>query len=304
MEYTSPASSVFPSPAPVAEYFSPAPVVLAENTVPYVEQDTDEEEEELVDYCSGVGVFLEKLDDRWQFRGVGSIVLLRDSQGAKFFQFWQNERLLADDVIQRIGDTVLVLRPARTWRWEDPDDRHAVRFASPELARKFHEEWMGLFVLFWCRQPSAALSHFHAVQGGFVRILCPWLACVAFHAQEYKCFFFGLRLVVLVSEHLKQCIIVQKTAWFQRCSSCARFLTCRLYCRQVVVETVLKTGASTVSVLCHGGQCPCCAGHRQGVHFSGLTQRQFQHSPGQLQGREKGGSVSFQVLFGVTRGCA
>ena len=51
-------------------------------------------------------------------------------------------------MIQRTGDTGLVLRPAaggRTWRWHVPDFsggpsdcRHAVRFASPELARRFH----------------------------------------------------------------------------------------------------------------------------------------------------------------------
>ena len=86
MEYISPAPSVFPSPAPVAEYFSPAPAVShasapvveyfspapavpAESTVPHVEQDTDEEKEvydQPVDNCSGIGVFLEKLGDRWQ----------------------------------------------------------------------------------------------------------------------------------------------------------------------------------------------------------------------------------------------
>ena len=47
----------------------------------------------------------------------------------------------------------MVLRPVRggrSWRWHDPvycdgpgDCRHAVRFESPEQARRFHEEWMG-----------------------------------------------------------------------------------------------------------------------------------------------------------------
>ena len=66
-----------------------------------------------------------------------------------------NGWLLADDFIHG-----LVLRPGqsgRTWRWHDPeftdgpsDYRHAVRFASQELARRFHEEWTGKGALFSC----------------------------------------------------------------------------------------------------------------------------------------------------------
>ena len=150
-EYFSPAPAVSHASAPVVEYFSPAPVVAVESTVPHVEQDTEKEEEEEeydqpVVYCSGTCEFLKKLYNRWQSRGVGTLRLLRCSEGAKFFQFWQNERLLADDVIQRIGEPGHVLRPARgdpDYAGGPNDYRHAVRFASPELARRFHEEWMG-----------------------------------------------------------------------------------------------------------------------------------------------------------------
>ena len=79
--------------------------------------------------------------------------LLRHSDGAVFFQFWQYEHLIIDDVVQRIGDPRLVLRPVRgggerVWVWWDPDFAdgpgdylHAVRFASQELCRRFHDEW-------------------------------------------------------------------------------------------------------------------------------------------------------------------
>ena len=77
------------------------------------------------------------------------------SSGAEFFQFWQNGQLLIVDVIQRVGDSGLVLRPARrgggrAWLWTDPHSvdgpseyQHAVRFASLELARRFYAEWTG-----------------------------------------------------------------------------------------------------------------------------------------------------------------
>ena len=70
-----------------------------------------------------------------------------------FFQFWQYEHLIIDDVVQRIGDPRLVLRLVRgggerVWVWSDPDFEdgpsdylHAVRFASQELGRRFHDEW-------------------------------------------------------------------------------------------------------------------------------------------------------------------
>ena len=53
--------------------------------MPCVKQDTVEEEEEYdqpVVYYSGIGVFLQKQDDRWQSRGVGTFGLLRNSEGA------------------------------------------------------------------------------------------------------------------------------------------------------------------------------------------------------------------------------
>ena len=74
--------------------------------------------------------------------------------GAQYFEFWQNEQVWYDDVIHRVGSDVLVLKPVgrsgRAWSWMDPDFvggpseyRHAVRFPSPELARRFYAVWMG-----------------------------------------------------------------------------------------------------------------------------------------------------------------
>ena len=60
---------------------------------------------------------------------------------------------------------------------------------------------------------------------------------VAFHAQEYKWYCLGLRLVVC-DISFPQCITAQKTVWFHKIVDMPVFL-----CRQVVVETVLKTGA-------------------------------------------------------------
>ena len=100
----------------------PSQLCPTSSTVPYVE-DEEEEYDQPVVYYSGTGEFLEKLDNRWQSRGKGTFRLLRYSEGAKFFQFGQNERLLADDVIQRTGEPGHVLRSARggrTWLWHDP----------------------------------------------------------------------------------------------------------------------------------------------------------------------------------------
>ena len=168
VEYFSPAPPVFPSPVPVVEYFSPEPAVPAESAVPYVEQDTDEE-------------FLEKLDNRWQSRGKGTFRLLRYSEGAKFFQFWQNERLLADDVIQRTGEPG---QCGRTWHWHDPEYadgpsecRHAVRFGSPEQARRFQE---GVGLLMTSPDDSHDFGHFYVrLHQNVFGFLCLWFGFVA-----------------------------------------------------------------------------------------------------------------------------
>ena len=92
------------------------------------------------------------LESVWQSQGHGVARLLRDSKGAVFFQFWLGEQLIADDVVQSVGRPRLVLRPGRggrVWAWSDfeytggPSEySHAVRFASQELARRFHHEWV------------------------------------------------------------------------------------------------------------------------------------------------------------------
>ena len=74
------------------------------------------EDDLLVEYYSGNCVFLEKLEDTRQSRGEGVTRLLLDSEGADFFQFWQSERLLVDDVIQAVGSDGLVLLPCRGGR--------------------------------------------------------------------------------------------------------------------------------------------------------------------------------------------
>ena len=90
---------------------------------------------------------------KWVSQGHGFAKLVQHSSGAQYFEFWQNEQVWYDDVIHRVGSDVLVLKPSRSgraWSWMDPDFvggpseyRHAVRFPSPELARRFHAVWMG-----------------------------------------------------------------------------------------------------------------------------------------------------------------
>ena len=92
-----------------------------------------EEDDRLVEYFSVVCVFLEMLENVWQSHGHGVARLLRDSRGAVIFQFWLGDR---------------PGRSGRVWAWSDPEYTggpseygHAVRFASQELARRFHHEW-------------------------------------------------------------------------------------------------------------------------------------------------------------------
>ena len=91
---------------------------------------------------------------KWESQGHGFAKLVQHSSGAQFFEFWQNEQIWYDDDIHRVGSDVLVLKPVgrsgRAWSWMDPDFvggpseyRHAVRFSSPELARRFYAVWMG-----------------------------------------------------------------------------------------------------------------------------------------------------------------
>ena len=105
-----------------------------------------EEDDQLVEYFSEGCLFLEMLRNEWQSRGYGVARLLRHSRGTLIFQFWQGEQLI-------VGRPRLVLRLVRggggcLWTWSDPeyadgpgDYLHVVRFASQELARRFHDEW-------------------------------------------------------------------------------------------------------------------------------------------------------------------
>ena len=151
VEYTALAPTVISSPAPILEYLAPAPAAVpVESSMPCVEQDISVEEEEYnyrgVVCYSGSCKFLDMVDYKWRSQGEGTFRLLRHSTGAKIFQLWQRRQLLTDDYISG-----LVLRPGqsgRSWRWRDPefgdgpsDCRHAMRFGSPELARRVYEEW-------------------------------------------------------------------------------------------------------------------------------------------------------------------
>ena len=105
----------------------------------------------LLEYFCEDCVFLEMRCNEWQSWGHGVARLLRHSNGFVIFQFWQDEQLIVDDIVQRVGCPRLVLRPGpsgRFWAWSDPEFIggpseyvHAVRFASQELARRFHDEW-------------------------------------------------------------------------------------------------------------------------------------------------------------------
>ena len=110
-----------------------------------------EEDDQLVEYFSEGCLFLEMQANVWQSLGHGVARLLWHSRGAVIFQFWQGEQLIGDDVVQSVGRPRLVLRHVRggcVWTWSDPEYAdgpgeylHAVRFASQELARRFHDEW-------------------------------------------------------------------------------------------------------------------------------------------------------------------
>ena len=99
----------------------------------------------LLEYFCEDCVFLEMRGNEWQSWGHGVARLLRHSNGFVIFQFWQDEQLIVDDIVQRVGCPRLVLRPGpsgRFWAWSDPEFIggpseyvHAVRFASQELAR-------------------------------------------------------------------------------------------------------------------------------------------------------------------------
>ena len=83
-----------------------------------------EEDDGLLEYFCEDCVFLEMRRNEWQSQGHGVARLLRRSNGAVIFQFWQDEQLIADDVVQRIGAPRLVLRPGRSgrlWAWSDPE---------------------------------------------------------------------------------------------------------------------------------------------------------------------------------------
>ena len=108
----------------------------------------------LVEYYSAHCEFLEMREDKFQSQGKAIAKLMRHPSGAEVFLFWQNERLLIDDVMQRVGDSGLVPRLAcrgeRAWSWTDPDHvdgpneyEQAVRFMLIEHACRFYDEWMG-----------------------------------------------------------------------------------------------------------------------------------------------------------------
>ena len=123
-----------------------------ENAAMGREEDVEEDVQMLEYFCEDC-VFLEMRNNEWQSRGHGVARLLRHSRGAVIFQFWQGEQLIAVDVVQAVGRPRLKLRPARggggcIFTWSDPeyadgpcDYLHAVRFASQELARRFHDDW-------------------------------------------------------------------------------------------------------------------------------------------------------------------
>ena len=124
---------------------------IAEQIVNTPVEEEEEEDDEPLEYFSVSCEFLELRRNEWQSLGHGVARLLRHSNGAVIFQFWQGEQPIIDDVVQVVGRPRLVLRPGRSgrvWAWTDPEYiggpseyGHAVRFASQELARRFHDEW-------------------------------------------------------------------------------------------------------------------------------------------------------------------
>ena len=123
---------------------------IAEQFVDTPLEEDEDSSDELLEYFCEDCVFLEMRNNEWQSLGSGVARLLRNSNGA-VFQFWQYGHLIIDDVVQAVGRPRLKLRPGpsgRFWAWSDPEYIggpseyvHAVRFASQELARRFHDAW-------------------------------------------------------------------------------------------------------------------------------------------------------------------
>ena len=123
---------------------------IAEQIVDTPLEEDEDSSDELLEYFCEDCVFLEVWNYEWQSLGSGVARLVRQhSDGAVFFQFWQSERLIIADFVH----PQIVLRPARggggcIFTWSDPvfaggpsDYLHAVRFASQELGRRFHDAW-------------------------------------------------------------------------------------------------------------------------------------------------------------------
>ena len=94
---------------------------------------------------SGHCVFFLRVYDKLQPQRVGIAKLMLHHSGAEFSKFWQNEQLLVDDVIHRVGDSGFALRPVgrggRAWSCKGPDhvdgpseNEHTLRFTSPKPA--------------------------------------------------------------------------------------------------------------------------------------------------------------------------
>ena len=132
----------------VPTVLTPSRIALL-NAEQIVDNPVDDDYGLLLVFCENCE-FLVKRRNEWQSQGHGVAKLLWHSEDLVFFQFWQEEQLIIADVVRRVGAPPLVLRPARgqgqrTWVWSVPDLAdglsHAVRFASHELGRRFHDEW-------------------------------------------------------------------------------------------------------------------------------------------------------------------
>ena len=132
----------------VPTVLTPSHIALL-NAEQIVDNPVDDDYGLLLVFCENCE-FLVKRRNEWQSQGHGVAKLLWHSEDLVFFQFWQEEQLIIADVVRRVGAPPLVLRPARgqgqrTWVWSVPDLAdglsHAVRFASHELGRRFHDEW-------------------------------------------------------------------------------------------------------------------------------------------------------------------